>query len=87
MRDFFVTLPDRIKVLVYALLGRIDAFLLRLVDRFLEKRGEERVSALISFEELPILYDFGALPYLHGDFEADFTSYSENLAYTGGDVV
>jgi hypothetical protein len=87
MRDFFVTIPDRIKVFVYALLGRVDAFLLRLVDRFLKKRGEERVSALLSFDQLPILYDFDALPYLRGDFEADSTSFTENLAYTGEDVV
>jgi hypothetical protein len=87
MRDFFVTIPDRIKVFVYALLDRIDAFLLRQIDRFLQKRGEERVSALLSFDELPVLYDFDALPYLRGDFEADFTSFTGNLALKGEDVV
>jgi hypothetical protein len=87
MRDFFVTIPDRIKVFVYALLGRIDTLLLRFVDRFLKKWGEERVSTLLSFDQLPILYDFDALPYLRGDFEADFTSFTENLAHIGGDVV
>ena len=87
MRDFLVTIPDRIKVFVYAILGRIDAFLLRQIDRFLQKRGEERVSALLSFEELPILYDFDSLPYLRGDFDADFTSFTENLAHIGGNVV
>lgn len=87
MRDFLVTIPDRIKVFVYALLGRIDAFLLRQIDRFLQKRGEERVSTLFTFEELPILYDFDRLPYLRGDFDADFTSFTENLALAGEDVV
>ncbi|MBK7107501.1 MAG: hypothetical protein IPH62_19715 [Ignavibacteriae bacterium] len=87
MRDFFVTIPDRIKILVYAILGRIDAFLLRQIDRFLQKRGEERVSTLFTFEELPILYDFDRLPYLRGDFDADFMSFTENLALAGEDVV
>lgn len=87
MRDFFVTIPDRIRVFVYALLGKIDAFLLHQIDRFLQKRGEERVSALFTFEELPILYDFDQLPYLRGDFDNDFTSFTENLALTGEDVV
>jgi hypothetical protein len=90
MRDFIVTVPDRIKVFVYGILGRIDAFLLRQIDRFLQRRGEERVSTLYTFDELPILYDFASLPYLRGDFDSDLeriTSFTENLALTGGDVV
>jgi hypothetical protein len=87
MRDFVVTIPDRIKVFFYAFLGRIDAFLLRQIDRFLQRRGEERVSMLYTFEDLPVLYDFDRLPYLRGDFDADFTSFTENLALTGEDVV
>lgn len=87
MRDFIVTVPDRLKVGWYRLSARVNALLLRLVDRFLQKRGEERVSALISFEDLPVLYDFGDLPYLRGDFGADFTNRTENLALMGEVVV
>ena len=87
MRDFIITIPDRIKIFAYKVFGRIDAFLLRQIDRFLQKRGEERVSVLLTFDELPILYDFDRLPYLRGNFDTDFTSFTENLAHTGGDVV
>lgn len=58
MRDFVVTLPDRFKVWQFSLRTWLDALALRLVDKYLASREEERTSKLLEFDELPVLYDF-----------------------------
>ena len=39
-----------------------EAALLRLIDRFLARRDEERAAKLLNFDELPVLYDEADFP-------------------------
>ena len=58
MRDLIITLPDRLKAWWLGLHTWFDALALRLVDKYLASREEERTSKLLEFDELPVLYDF-----------------------------
>jgi hypothetical protein len=64
MRNLFFTLPDRLKLAWRAARGWWHALFLRWIDRFLARRGEERVPILLDFEDLPVLYDEADIPAL-----------------------
>ena len=57
LRELLVTLPDRLKLAWRMLLARLEMAELRLIDRRLVQRGEERQPKLLAFEEIPTLYD------------------------------
>ena len=57
VRDLLVTFPERLQAAHRALTARLEAALLRLIDRFLARRDEERAAKLLNFDELPVLYD------------------------------
>jgi hypothetical protein len=64
MRECLVTLPEHVKILRWRLRSRLERAVLRLVDRYLAGRGEERTVVLLDFEEIPVLFDeadFGVL--------------------------
>lgn len=87
MRDYFITIPDRIGVLYYDFLAKINAILVKLVDKYLKSRNETRVSELLEFDELPILYNFDDLPFLRGNFDDEFINLRENLVNEREDMV
>ena len=60
--DLLVTTPDRLKTAWRMLQVRVEAALLRLIDRYLARRDEERTPRLLEFDELPILYDEADFP-------------------------
>lgn len=57
VRDLIITTSDRLKVAWRALLARLEALALRLIDRYLARRDEERSPKLLAFDELPVLWD------------------------------
>lgn len=56
LRNFFLVLPDQIKIMWYRLKAWLNALALRSVDRYLAQRNEHRVPSIVKFEELPIIY-------------------------------
>ena len=62
VRDLLVTFPERLRAARRALTARLEAVLLRLIDRFLARRDEERAAKLLNFDELPVLYDEADFP-------------------------
>ena len=56
MRTWWITAPERIKLAWRALREWIAGALLRLVDRYLAERGEERTNVPVEFYEIPVLY-------------------------------
>lgn len=71
MRDLIVTLPDRFKVWWFRLRAWINALALRLVDKYLASREEERTPRPLNFEEIPTLYDFSNFTIVPGDYDLD----------------
>ena len=71
MRDFAITLPDRFKVWWLSLRAWLDALALRLVDKYLASREEERTPRLLDFDEIPTLYDFANFTVVPGDINLD----------------
>ena len=55
VRDLLATFPERLRAARRALTARLEAALLRLIDRFLARRDEERAAKLLDFDELPVL--------------------------------
>lgn len=62
-RSVGVTLPDRLKLAWHMLLAWLETFELRLIDRRLARRGEERTPKLLAFDEIPALYDLADFPF------------------------
>ena len=68
LRELFITLPDWLKLARFRLIDRLDTFVLRLIDRYLLRRDEERTRLLLPFEELPVLYDEDEFPIIDDGF-------------------
>lgn len=71
MRDFFVTFSTRVRVLRWRLGRWADNLILRVIDAYLERRGEQRAMIVPTFEELDVLYEYDKLPVMYRDHEFD----------------
>lgn len=56
LREWWIILPDRLKMLSWRLSYGLHANILRLIDRYLEKRGEQRV-VVMDFDDIPIMWE------------------------------
>lgn len=74
IRDFVITLPDRIKLLRYRLHRRLHLIIISLIDRYLDRIGERRVSQLIAVEEMPVMFSDVDLEF--DIFAVDWRDYS-----------
>jgi len=79
MRDFLTMLPDRVKVARYRFLSWIEKLWLRIIDKYLAERKEERVWQVLDFDDLPVLFD-------EADFQDVSTWSPKSVRYWGPDV-
>ena len=70
VRDWLITLPDRWRLARYAARGYVEAFVLMLIDRYLDRLGQTRVLKPLDYDELPVLYD-------NVDLAADVSAWPE----------
>lgn len=68
VRELIVTLPDRLKLAWRVILAWLEATELRLIDKRLARRNEERTPQLLAFDELPVLYDAEKFPLVDDVF-------------------
>ena len=67
VRELIVTLPDRLKLAWRVFLAWLEVIELRLIDRRLTRRSEERQPKLLAFDEIPTLYDETDFPLVTDD--------------------
>ena len=71
MRDWLITLPDRLKIMGYRLRAWKDAAVLRFIDKYLADRQEERTTVVPDFDDLPVLFDYADFTVVDGYFDVD----------------
>lgn len=68
-----ILISEYLKLAKRRFLDWLDRFEVRLIDKRLRSRGEERAVTLVDFDDLPVLYDLEditTLPFW-GDWEQD----------------
>jgi hypothetical protein len=71
MRGFVIITKAKFRHFWWQLKWWINGQILRVVDVYLERRGEERAMIVPEFEELDVLYEYDKLPVMYRDFEFD----------------